>query len=164
MTEKNAAISVLFVCMGNICRSPIAEGVFKEMIEEKGLSNCIYSDSAGTHGYHVGDRPDPRAIRVAADYGYDISNLRARQVEKEDFDRFDYIFFMDKNNESMLHTMAPTGRADKLHYLMDFAGFGKMAVKDPYYGDRHDFEVTVELIEKACPIIINKFAQMLAKA
>ena len=158
MGKNSQQLSVLFVCMGNICRSPLAEGVFKKKVDEYGLTSCLLSDSAGTHDYHIGHAPDERAILIAKEYGYDISQLRAREIKSSDFENFDYIFYMDEVNESMLKIKSQTLLAHRaqLYYLMDYAGFGKKPIKDPYYGDLQEFKATVELLEKAMPKIIER--------
>ena len=106
----NNKVSVLFVCMGNICRSPTAEAVFRHYVGNAGLTGYILIDSAGTHDYHIGDAPDARAQRAAQQRGYDMSGLRGRQVDEGDFYRFDYVLAMDRTNLSILHCLAPQGR------------------------------------------------------
>lgn len=126
--------SVLFVCLGNICRSPSAESVMRKLAENQGLN--IAFDSAGTANYHTNEAPDPRAIKVGKSLGYDLSTLRARQVVKDDFYRFDVIFAMDENNLANLQKLQPTDGTARLA-LFDPTG---QAVADPYYGDDTDFE------------------------
>ncbi len=144
-------ISVLFVCMGNICRSPTAEGVFRKMVADSPLAGKINIDSAGTHGYHVGAPPDARAIEHAAKRGYDLSALRCRQVNATDFERFDYILAADAMNVKQLKAMCPTRLAHKIEYLLDYGGDEEeFEVPDPYQGEAKDFELALDLIEEGC--------------
>ena len=144
-------ISVLFVCMGNICRSPTAEGVFRKMVADSTLAGKINIDSAGTHGYHVGAPPDARAIEHAAKRGYDLSALRCRQVNATDFERFDYILAADAMNMKQLKAMCPTRLAHKIEYLLDYGGDEEeFEVPDPYQGEAKDFELALDLIEEGC--------------
>jgi protein-tyrosine phosphatase len=138
------------VCMGNICRSPSAEGVLRARLEAAGLGH-VQVDSAGTHDYHVGEPPDRRSQRHAARRGYDLSALRARQVERSDFERFDLILAMDEDNLDLLQTACPLPLRHKLMGLMAFApGAAFDHVPDPYYGGPEDFERVLDLIEQAC--------------
>ena len=144
-------ISVLFVCMGNICRSPTAEGVFRKMVADSPLAGKINIDSAGTHGYHAGAPPDARAIEHAARRGYDLSALRCRQVNATDFERFDYILAADAMNVKQLKAMCPTRLAHKIEYLLDYGGEEEeFEVPDPYQGEAKDFELALDLIEEGC--------------
>lgn len=148
----NAAsrFSVLFVCMGNICRSPTAEAVFRHLLEEQGLSGLITTDSAGTHGYHIGEPPDERARRTALGRGVDLSDLRARRVTAEDFTIFDFILAMDRDNFRTLAQLCPPVHHGKLKLFMDFApDLGVREVPDPYYGGPLGFEQVFDLIEAA---------------
>ena len=148
MTRK---FSVLMVCMGNICRSPTAEGVFRHVVHEAGLSDRIDIDSAGTHDYHVGSPPDERSTQHAQLRGYDLSQLRARQVSERDFERFDLICAMDWDNLELLREDCPPEHAHKLRRLMEFApaGLGEV-VADPYYGGQQGFENVLDHVEQAC--------------
>lgn len=142
-------IAILMVCMGNICRSPTAHGVLRHRIAEAGLLDRILVDSAGTHGYHVGHEPDRRARAAARDRGYEFDDLRARQVEAEDFDRFDYVLAMDRDNLEILERLGPRGRGRAridlfLDYSPDLAG---REVPDPYYGAMNGFEEVLDLVE-----------------
>jgi len=142
-------ISVLFVCMGNICRSPTAEGYFRHIIKEAGLTEQIKTDSAGTHAYHIGSPPDDRAQIAASKRGIDLSSLRGRKVESHDFDRFDYVLAMDSSNHSDLEYVAGGG-ADNLFMFLEFAeNFSEGEVPDPYYGGDQGFEHVLDLIEDA---------------
>src|SRR5262245_7631753 len=119
--SEHRRISVLFVCTGNICRSPTAEAVFKHCVREAGLAGRIASDSAGTHDYHVGEPPDPRTQAAAKQRGYDLGELRARRLRREDFERFDYVLAMDEANLRLLERLCPREHAHKLKLLRDFA-------------------------------------------
>lgn len=137
---------VLFVCMGNICRSPMAEGVFRKLVEEEGQLD-IEVDSAGTHGYHAGDPPDPRAVAAAERRGINIATLRARKVSDSDFDDYDIVVAMDRNNYSLLaHRYRQS--AGRLSLFMKYAGKRDADVPDPYYGGQRGFEHALDLIER----------------
>lgn len=143
-------IQVLFVCMGNICRSPTAQGVFRKLVEEEGLADRVETDSAGTHAYHVGQPPDQRAQATAAGRNIDLSDLRGRQVNVEDFHRFDYILAMDRENLEILSGLCPVGMEDRLSLFMDFADdYGIAEVPDPYYGGEQGFEQVFDMVEAA---------------
>lgn len=153
--------AVLFVCTGNICRSPSAEGVFRAMAQAKGLD--IRLDSAGTHAYHVGEAPDPRSRAAAKLRGYDISQQRARQITNHDFDDFDYILVMDSGHYATMLAHMPEGARAKLQYMMAYATCGDtqhhhtnplkssahLDVPDPYYGNAQSFEYVLDIIELA---------------
>lgn len=133
--------SVLFVCLGNICRSPLAEGAMRDAATRAGVQ--IETDSAGTGGWHAGDPPDPRAQATAARHGVDISDLRARQIRPEDFTRFDHIIAMDRDNLGDLRRMAPKDTTAHLSLMRDHVpGEKGMSVADPYFGDASGFDVT----------------------
>ena len=143
-------VKVLFVCMGNICRSPTAHGVFRELVRREGLEERIEIDSAGTHAYHVGNPPDQRAQETARSRGIDLSDLRARQVEPGDFRRYDYILAMDEENHAILEELCPPGYEDRVRLFLDFApGLGVSEVPDPYYGGAQGFEYVFDLVEAA---------------
>jgi len=145
------AFAVLFVCMGNICRSPTAEGVFRHVVQQAGLQDRIAIDSAGTHGYHTGSPPDERSQHHARLRGYDLSGLRARQVEDLDFERFDLILAMDHENLALLEDDCPPQFLHKLRRLMEFAPAGLSdVVADPYYGGKQGFETVLDHVEAAC--------------
>lgn len=148
--SESEKVRVLFVCLGNICRSPTAEGVFQNVIEQHGLSHWIETDSAGTHAYHVGDPPDRRAQAAAARRGVDLSPLRARRAIEDDFYRFDYVLAMDRDNYAHLESLCPPGHEHKLHLFLGFAnGLDVDEVPDPYYGATAGFERVLDLIEAA---------------
>ena len=149
-------VRVLMVCMGNICRSPTAEGVFRQMVARAGLADQVVVDSAGTHGYHVGAPPDERSCEYAALRGYDLTTLRARRVTEVDFLRFDLILAMDWQNQEFLREAAPPGHRWKVRRLMEFAPAGSSdVVSDPYYGGEADFEVVLDDVESACPGLLR---------
>ncbi|GFD87793.1 protein-tyrosine-phosphatase [Tenacibaculum sp. KUL152] len=141
------SISVLFVCLGNICRSPTAEAVFKQKAAEAGLSLNI--DSAGTHGYHIGSPPDKRSQAAGVERGYSFKGLKCRRVDESDFEKFDYILAMDNSNLSNLHGMSPAQYHDKIKLFLDYADEEDKEVPDPYYGGKRGFELVLDLIEAA---------------
>lgn len=143
-------IRVLFVCMGNICRSPTAEAVFKHLVAVEGLAGRIESDSAGTHDYHIGVPPDLRSQAAAAQRGYDLSPLRARQVRVEDFTDFDYVLAMDEANLAALRKLCPTQYRERVKLFLEFAPeAGRREVPDPYYGGKQGFDEVLDLVEDA---------------
>jgi protein-tyrosine phosphatase len=140
-------VSVLFVCLGNICRSPSAEGVFRHLVEKKGLSDRVTIDSAGTGDWHIGASPDERAAAAAERRGYDLSSLRARQVAQDDCSKHDYVIVMDGANLRAVQQLCPGAR---MHRLLDFAPDQKVRdVPDPYYGGESGFDEVLDLIEEA---------------
>lgn len=149
MSETSKKVSVLFVCMGNICRSPTAEGVFRKFVEDAGLVKQIYVDSAGTHAYHTGEPPDRRAQEAACLRGYELSGIRARRVTGDDFARFHYIVAMDQDNLFMLQDNAVPEALSELHLFLDFADSPLREVPDPYYGGASGFERVLDLVEEA---------------
>ncbi len=148
MTRK-PKISVLFVCMGNICRSPTAEGVFRHFVQEAGLVDRIRIDSAGTHAYHTNEPADRRASAAAERRGYSLANMRARRVSEEDFDEFDFIIAMDQLNHVTLVDQADAEYHDKIHLFLEFASGPEDDVPDPYYGGAKGFERVLDLVEDA---------------
>ncbi len=147
---KTEKISVLFVCMGNICRSPMAEGVFRQQVEAAGLAERIHIDSAGTHAYHVGEPPDPRAQETAARRDIDLSTQRARRVTREDLALFDFILAMDRDNLAILHDIAEPEHRERIRLFMEFAPEMKVReVPDPYYGGQGGFDRVLDLVEAA---------------
>jgi protein-tyrosine phosphatase len=144
-------IGVLFVCTGNICRSPTAEGVFRAMVERGGVATGFTIDSAGTYDGHVGEPPSREAVRAATRRGYDIAGLRARQVVAEDLRRFDHVLAMDRGHLRALRAMAPPGLRDKPRLFLDTAPhLGLQDVVDPWYGTTVDYERTLDTIEAGC--------------
>ncbi len=142
-------VKVLFVCMGNICRSPTAEGVFRHMAEQSDSADGIFIDSAVTHAYHVGNPPDSRAVAAALKRNVDLSNQRARRVCVDDFTEFDYIIAMDESNKSDLLAICPAGYKDRVHLFLNFADCKESEVPDPYYGQGRGFEIVLNLVEDA---------------
>lgn len=155
-------VNVLFVCMGNICRSPTAEGVFRHLVKKAKLQDRIHIDSAGTHAYHVGEQPDLRSQTTAIKRGVDLSTQRARQVQKEDFHRFDYILAMDWDNYRNLMDIAPMSSTAQIRRFMEYsdAGFGE-EVPDPYYGGPLGFEKVLDMVENAAKGLLNQIKQTL---
>jgi len=144
-------VKVLFVCMGNICRSPTAEGVFRSMVEAGPLKGKVDIDSAGTIGNHEGEPPDSRSISHAKQRGTDISMLRAREVSVSDFERFDYVIAMDDANRRHLRAICPTRHLNKIELLLEYGGEeDEYEVPDPYHGAPADFEEVLDLIEAGC--------------
>ena len=142
-------INILFVCMGNICRSPLAEGALRNRVEQDNLADAFFIDSAGTHAYHVTEPPDPRSQQVAMSRGYDISDQRSRIVEMIDFELFDHILVMDEQNYATLITVCPKLYHEKIRYLLDFLpDMASNNVPDPYYGGYNGFVRTLDLIEE----------------
>jgi len=143
-------IRILFVCTGNICRSPTAEGVFEHYVAEAGLAERIASDSAGILDYHVGEPPDARAQLAASRRGYDLSTLRGRQVSHRDFADFDYLLAMDETNLHALVRLCPPQHAHQLKLFMEFSAIaGSREVPDPYYGGPKVFEQVLDMVEQA---------------
>lgn len=143
-------IKVLFVCLGNICRSPTADGVFRKLVADAGLQDLIEIDSAGTAAWHVGKSPDPRTQHAAASRGYDLSGLRARQAVPEDFYEYDHILAMDLSNLENLQQIRPADASARLGLFLDYApDLGIKEVPDPYYGGESGFEQVLDLVEAA---------------
>ena len=143
-------VKVLFVCMGNICRSPTAETVFRARVGEAGLAQRILIDSAGTHDYHIGDPPDMRTQRAALQRGYDMSTLRGRQVDLSDFIRFDYVLAMDRANLAILQRLCPQPQHGRLGLFLEYASrHDEHEVPDPYYGGAEGFERVLDMVEDA---------------
>lgn len=141
-------IRILFVCMGNICRSPTVQGVFESLIAAEGLHGAVGADSAGTSAYHVGQAPDPRAIEAAARRGIDLRHMRARQVGPRDFHDFDLVLAMDRRNHGVMARLAPPERRSRLAMFLEFASdLGIEEVPDPYYGGGDGFEHVLDIAE-----------------
>lgn len=152
--DGRSPVRVLFVCMGNICRSPTAEGVLRALVAERGLDGAVEVDSAGTHAFHIGEPADRRMRRVALDRGYELGSS-ARQVTPEDLDRFDLVLAMDRDNLAELQALNGTGKAG-LHLFSDFLPQGSpLDVPDPYYGGHQGFERVLDLVEEGCPAILD---------
>ena len=160
-------VRVLFVCLGNICRSPVSQGVFEEVVRREGLLGEVEADSAGTHGfYHAGEPPDPRAQRSAAERGIDISAQRARLLEREDCERFDYVLTMDENNYERVAALC---RSDEIKAVvrpfLDFApDRPEREVPDPFHGGPEGFELVMDLAEAASEGLLKDIRKRLLKA
>lgn len=151
-------VSVLFVCLGNICRSPLAEGVFKHLVLAQGLENKIKVDSGGTSGWHIGERPDPRSIEVAEANGIELDS-KGRKAIGKDFELFDYIIAMDSNNYSDLKNLPKSSMegAAQLYLMRDFDEIGLgQDVPDPYYGGDDGFTYVYELLDRSCRNLLEK--------
>jgi protein-tyrosine phosphatase len=152
---------ILFVCLGNICRSPTAEGVFRHLVGQRAPDFSIEIDSAGTHDYHLGEPPDRRAVSAALRRSIDLSGLRARRVHDEDFERFDLILAMDEENLRELRQRATPRHHERIRLMMEYAPqAGRTAVPDPYYGGAQGFEEVLDLLEEAAAGLLQ---ELLAK-
>lgn len=148
--NKEQKVKVLFVCMGNICRSPTAHGVFQHLVDIEDLSVQLEVDSAGTHAYHVGEPPDGRAQETARNRGFDLGHLRARKVVDKDFSYYDYILAMDNDNYDILNQACPAEYKNKLTLFLDFAkDYPLSEVPDPYYGGIKGFENVFDMVDVA---------------
>lgn len=153
-------VSVLFVCMGNICRSPTAHGVLRHKVGLRGWSDAVAVDSAGTHNYHPDSPPDERSQAHAAKRGYDLSDLRARQIQDADFEAFDLILVMDQDNLALLREQCPPPHLYKVRRLTEFClEFDSAVVPDPYYGGAKDFEQVLDLVEDACDGLLQHLSR-----
>ena len=153
-------VSVLFVCMGNICRSPSAEAVFRRILQEENLNKRIRVESAGTHGFHAGETADDRAIDFAKRRGIDLSTHIARQIKMDDFTSFDYLLAMDRRNLALLREYAPPEHHGKIRLFMEFAPESpETEVPDPYYGGDAGFELVLDLIEEASRGLLEEIRQ-----
>lgn len=143
-------IKILFVCMGNICRSPTAEGIFNQLLNSKDIKEQFIVDSAGTHAHHIGDTPDLRAQKAAKDRGIDLSYIRARKIQRSDFAEFDHILVMDDENYENVMKICPDEYSHKIAYLLDYAPELKTReVPDPYYGGSYGFDRVLDMLESA---------------
>ena len=158
--SSSKAIKVLFVCMGNICRSPTAHAVFQKLVDDNELNEVIKIDSAGTYGYHIGKKPDARATSAGATRGYDLSVLRARKVERSDFENFDYLLAMDSENYADLESQCDHDFKHKIKLFLEFAQHAEVQeVPDPYYGGLKGFEVVLDLVEAASRGLLEHIKQ-----
>ncbi len=162
MTTSPSRFSVLFLCMGNICRSPTAHGVFRHLVVQHGLEQHVHVDSAGTHNYHPGEAPDERSQRHAKRRGYDLSDLTARQLSREDFVQHDLLLAMDWDNLALAEQRCPDQHRHKLRRLAEFCRRHEATVvPDPYYGGHDGFEHVLDLIEDACDGLLVHVRQRL---
>ncbi len=152
-------VSVLFVCLGNICRSPTAHGICATRAAGRGIT-AVHIDSAGTGDWHVGKPPDQRATAAAIRRGVDLSELRARTVQSTDFERFDYMLAMDRDNLAQLEAMAPPGCRAQIGLLLDYANASEDEVPDPYYGGDAGFERVLDLVESAVDGFLDAIERM----
>ena len=149
-------VKVLFVCMGNICRSPTAEAVFRDLVKKRGFEKQFEIDSAGTHGYHIGNPPDRRTQQAARARNIQMDALRSRKVELDDFSRFDYVIAMDFDNHGMLTDISPADHMHKIKLMMSFADASDVTeVPDPYYGGSDGFELVLDLLQEAAEGLLN---------
>ncbi len=155
---KPEAFKILFVCMGNICRSPSVEGVFRDLVNDAGLNAHVKLGSAGTHSFHVGEAPDVRAQAAAKKRGIDLSAIRARQLTKEDFVEYDLILAMDWENHAFMQQMAPRQYHHKIKLLMSSA-----VVPDPYYGGVDGFETVLDYVEDASTNLVDFVRRRMAQ-
>lgn len=146
--------SILFVCTGNICRSPTMEGVLRTLAEQEGITLRV--DSAGTHGYHIGEAPDPRSIKAAAERGYDISGLRARKLCARDFEQFDLILALDSGHYQELQRLCPPHLGHKVALYLEYTASKGEDVPDPYYGDAQGFETVLDMALEGCRNLLVK--------
>jgi protein-tyrosine phosphatase len=161
--SKSNIVSVLMVCMGNICRSPTAEGVFRQHLQRAGLEHRVRLDSAGTHSYHIGKSPDPRASQAAKQRGYDLSGLVGRQVSARDFEDFDLILAMDQDNLANLMRVCPRGQEHKVRLFLSFsARFAGQEVPDPYYGGPRGFDHVLDMVEDAAAGLLDEIRRLQA--
>jgi protein-tyrosine phosphatase len=149
-------VSVLFVCLGNICRSPMAHGVFRELVAERGLGGRVGFDSCGTSGYHRGEPPDRNQQQVARGHGFDISDLRSRPLVDSDFFEFDLIVCMDRSNEADVAERALPNSEAQIVRFMEFVPGEGPDVPDPYYGGIEGFEHVYDLITRGCPAVLDR--------
>jgi protein-tyrosine phosphatase len=158
-------LRVLMVCMGNLCRSPMAEAVLRTKLQRAGLGHAVAVDSAGTHGFHKGSRPDPRAVAQAARRGYLLDGLKSRPLVADDFTRFDLLLAMDRDNLDTLHERCPSAEQRRLQLLMPFAAAAPTdEVPDPYYGAVSGFDLALDLIEPACDGLLVDLRRRLIEA
>lgn len=160
--SSDVKVSVLFVCMGNICRSPTAEGVFRKFVDDAGLTGLVHTDSAGTHAYHRGSQPDYRACEAAERRGYSLTEIQARRVSSMDFESFDFIIAMDDDNLNDLRDEADEDHHAKISLLLDYSETGGLReVPDPYYGGLGGFEKVLDLVEQASRGLLDKVRKCL---
>ncbi len=149
--------SVLFICTGNICRSPTFEGVFKYLLSENKISRNFFIDSAGTRSYHIGETADIRSINYAGERGYDLSEIRSRQVCNKDFSEFDLLLALDRSHYDELISISPRKYTSKIKLILSYINYESLHdVPDPYYGKKEDFERVLDLAEECCDRLLKK--------
>ena len=149
--------AVLFVCLGNICRSPLAEGVFRAELERRGLTGLVRVDSCGTGGWHVGENPDPRSVEVGLDHGVDISSQRSRQLCPSDYTDFDWLVAMDGDNERVIRSREPAGSSARVVRMLEYhPDAGRRDVPDPYYGGPGGFETVYRMLDRSVPGLLDE--------
>lgn len=164
MSDNQKPISVLFVCTGNICRSPTGEGVFRAMLRATGLDDHVAVDSAGLAGYHVGEPPDPRSIEAARSRGIDLSDQRARQLHPDDFRGFDFLIAMDQTHLGEMQRLCPEGETHRIKLLLDYAPhMDTRDVPDPYYGAGDGFAYVLDLVEAGSTGLLQDIRDALKK-
>lgn len=156
----DGVIKILFVCTGNICRSPTAEGVFRHLAEVAGVQHRFHIDSAGTDSYHIGESPDKRAVKIAARHGVSLQGQRARALRAEDFNAFDYLFAMDGGHLFDMQNRAPTGHTGKVELFLAAAGHEAQDVPDPWYGNEGDFENVFCLVQDAATALFGNLRKV----
>lgn len=156
MVDNKEKVSVLFVCMGNICRSPTAEGVFRKLVVDAGLDELIHTESAGTHAYHRGEPPDRRATEAASRRGISLQGISARRVTEDDFEQFNYILAMDEDNVAALQEFSDEAFHNKVRLFLEFSEpTAEIEVPDPYYGGSAGFERVLDLVEEASHALLE---------
>jgi protein-tyrosine phosphatase len=162
MRDDQKLVSVLFVCTGNICRSPTAEGVFRAMLKSTGLAEQVAVDSAGIAGYHKGEPPDERSTITARNRGIDLSNQRARQLDSEDFETFDFLVAMDQTHFDHMMRLCPESETARIKLLLDYAPqVGTRNVPDPYYGAHDGFNYVLDLVEAGSTGLLQEVRDLL---
>lgn len=165
MSNQQRPVSVLFVCTGNICRSPTGEGVFRTMLKSTGLEDHVAVDSAGTADYHTGEPPDPRSVEAALARGVDLSEQRARQIHPDDFYKFDFLIAMDQTHLGEMQRLCPEGESHRIKLLLDYAPqVGTRNVPDPYYGAGDGFAYVLDLVEAGAAGLLQDVRDALKKA
>jgi len=160
MTKRIKKTAVMFVCLGNICRSPTAHGVFAALVDRVGLHDSISIESSGTSGWHIGESPDSRSSQAALQRGYDLSNLKGRAFSAEDFNHYDYILTMDRANLKAVQALRPAGYVGELALFLDFSSSQQVTeVPDPYYGGAKGFDTVLDLVEDGCAGLLNHIKQ-----
>jgi len=159
VTTSNGVLRVLFVCTGNICRSPTAEGVFRHLANAAGLGARFHVDSAGTDSYHEGEAPDRRAVKIAAHRGVSLQGQRARALKADDFNAFDYLYAMDGGHLFDMQNRAPAGHRGKVELFLVASGHAEQDVPDPWYGTDADFENVFELVHEAATVLLGRLRE-----